>query len=478
MSAPLSDILEDRERSGLMAYALILLFFSGFGLLLIAQPPILIRFLGLIYLGSTMVVGLWLYFTRPALYLSYTFWIWFLSPFVRRYIDFATGIYTPGEKAFALLAPLGVSSLMLFDLVTRAKLLSRQPHRPLLLCLLGTVYGLVVGVVLNRPLPALIAFAEWLVPLLMAFYLSVHAHRYPQYRSALQRTFTAAVFVLGVYGVAQYFYPAAWDRMWMVGSEMTSIGRPEPMEVRVFGTLNAPGPYAMALLAGLLVTLSVRSTMGRIAFLPGLMGLLLSMVRAAWGGFFVGLGAAVMRLKGLSRIRLLLVVLFLGATIVPLLNYGGVGSATTERMESMQNIQSDGSFQARQRMYQTILFTALSNPIGYGLGSAHWDSGYVTIFWQLGWLGGALYLIGYLLFARSLLRVDPSDWFATVSFGIAVAFMVLMLLGSQHSGFNGLLQWTFLAMACASIQYGDCTREEALSEEAPDSEEAVLATSY
>lgn len=459
MSATFFDSLRDPKRSGLLAYALILLSTALFFLILLARPPFLLPFLGLIYLGSTFVIGALLYVSNPVFYLGFTWWIWIASPFVRRYIDYTLGGYTPPAKAFALLAPVAVSSLMILTVVRNARLLTRRTHLPIFLCFLGILYGLALGVVFVDPVMATLRFVEWLIPLLMAFHITVQVRRYPAYRAELTRFFIAAIFVLGVYGIAQYIYPAPWDRMWIEASGMTTIGKPRPMEVRVFGLLEAPGPYAMALMAGLLVAVGSRSVAGLVAVFPGLGGFLLSMVRSAWGGFVLGLGAALTRFRGGNRIRTIAVVLLVGAATVPLLGDSDIGSAPGDRIETLQNLENDNSLQARKGMYQKILFQALSQPLGYGIGSAHWDSGYVTILWQLGWLGGGLYLVGYFLFARSLLRIERGDVFTTISFGIATAFVALMFMGSQHAGFNGLLQWTFLAMVALSNRYYAAIRD-------------------
>jgi hypothetical protein len=453
MIASVSSILRDPVRSKQFSYALILLVFSLFGLLLIIPHPLVHRFLGLVYLGSTLVVGVWLFYTRPTLYLGYVWWIWVVSPFVRRYIDFMIGGFTPGERAFALLAPIAVTSLMILNVIRYGKLLTTQAYRPLLFCMLGTVYGLVIGMALEGPVTTGIAFIEWFAPLLMAFHLTLHVHKYPRFKATLQLLFPAMVLVLGIYGTAQYFSPAPWDRIWMIGSGMSSIGQPKPMEVRAFGLLNAPGPYAMALMTGILVSLSLRSVIGKVAVLPALIGLALSMVRAAWGGLVVGIGTAFLRLRGTSRIQTLIAVTLTAVIAVTLVGESEIGSVTSERVKSMQNLSEDGSFQARKRMYQRVLMKVVISPLGHGIGSAHWDSGFVTILWQLGWLGGCVYLAGYFLMARSLLSIHSRDRFAVFAFGISITFLALMLMGSQHTGFNGMLHWTFLGMVVASNAY-------------------------
>ncbi|MGQ7365911.1 hypothetical protein ACTGWM_10080, partial [Streptococcus suis] len=75
----------------------------------------------------------------------------------------------------------------------------------------------------------------------------------------------------------------------MRGSALESIGAPIPRMVRVFSTLNSPGPYAQFVSASALIAIATRSRIrwGSIVF--SLIGLLLSLVRAAWGSWAIAL---------------------------------------------------------------------------------------------------------------------------------------------------------------------------------------------
>ncbi|MFW5698984.1 MAG: hypothetical protein ACOCYN_03940, partial [Planctomycetota bacterium] len=44
---------------------------------------------------------------------------------------------------------------------------------------------------------------------------------------------------VATYGWFQFLFAPPWDTMWMRSSGMMSIGRPEPMQIRVFATLAA-----------------------------------------------------------------------------------------------------------------------------------------------------------------------------------------------------------------------------------------------
>ena len=54
-----------------------------------------------------IVVGGLLYATRPAVYIGFTFWIWFLTPFIRRVVDYQVGEFT--TVSFIMLTPYLVS---------------------------------------------------------------------------------------------------------------------------------------------------------------------------------------------------------------------------------------------------------------------------------------------------------------------------------------------------------------------------------
>ena len=76
-------------------------------------------------------------------------------------------------------------------------------------------------------------------------------------------------------------------------------GTPEPLGIRVFSTMNSPGPFANVLLAGLLILLTNEnfSARPRLRAVGYLSFLLLSLVRSAWIGWFLGLLSLLSALK-------------------------------------------------------------------------------------------------------------------------------------------------------------------------------------
>src|SRR5258708_40199046 len=66
------------------------------------------------------LIGLLLYNTRPIVYVSYSLWVWFMAPFLRRIVDWHFGFAEPN---FVLLAPFLVSGISILSLLPSTRLL-------------------------------------------------------------------------------------------------------------------------------------------------------------------------------------------------------------------------------------------------------------------------------------------------------------------------------------------------------------------
>ncbi len=173
---------------------------------------------------------------------------------------------------------------------------------------------------------------------------------------------------MGVYGTLQFLDPPMWDQYWMTNAPMSSIGSPEPFEVRVFSTLNAPGPFAVVVMAGLLLLSGGRGGLVRwTAAGAGYVSFLLSLVRAAWGGWVVGLIFIALQ-RGRFSPRLLVGLVITGLIALPLLTVGPVADIIDPRLQTVTNLQQDTSANERQEFYLEFAQRALLNPAGEGLG--------------------------------------------------------------------------------------------------------------
>lgn len=452
----LFDTAADRTRATILGLGLIVLSLLVLMVLLSAPTPHAAKLANVYYLATSTAIGFWLYISNPPLYLGFVWWVWFLTPFIRRLADYQLGAFTPPTEALILLAPFTVTAISGLTLLRYGGTLLRLYAAPFLLCIVGVVYGFLVGLPKVGGFAATVGLLEWLTPLLLGFHVLALWRLFPQHRQVVRTTFVTGAFVLGVYALIQFFVLPGWDRLWMIGSRMNSIGQPEPFEVRVFSTLNAPGPLATTLIPGLLLLFESRTVFSKLTAVPGYIGFLLSLVRSAWGGWMLGMVYLVWRLKGRLRTRLLALTVIMAIAVVPVAMMSEISDATGDRVETLGAIGSDGSLAARQHMYSTATIDALMNPLGQGLGSAGFDSGYVTILWQLGWIGGSLYLGGlFWLVWREVVApgAAPPDQFTAVLAATVLGYMGLLAFGTEHIEVAGCVLWSFLGLILASRRH-------------------------
>jgi len=167
----------------------------------------------------------------------------------------------------------------------------------------------------------------------------------------------------GAYGLFQFYLLPSWDKVWMLNSGLRSIGQAIPMQVRIFGPSEAPGPYAFFL--GLCVTIALTKALtirgrGRVtstviaAFL--LFPMLVSGVRTAILGVVIALCAIlILRTRGAAR---LLPIVFLAGLLVALNSVLGRLSSTSTLFAGTRygsfNAATDTSFQQRLELLSLL----------------------------------------------------------------------------------------------------------------------------
>src|ERR1700760_564516 len=87
--------------------------------------------------AGAALVGLSLYLRRPVAYVQFTLWTWFLTPLVRRIVDFRIGY---ADQNLVLLAPFLVASIAGLTIFGRERA-GNVKVAPFLLCSAGIVYG-------------------------------------------------------------------------------------------------------------------------------------------------------------------------------------------------------------------------------------------------------------------------------------------------------------------------------------------------
>jgi len=414
-------------------------------------------------LGS-LIVGLFLYGKYPTFYISFMWWLWFITPWLRRIIDYRSGWDGSG---IILTAPFLVTLISLITLVQYLPRAYQMGGFPIVISFMGVFYGFLIGLVNNPIAISLRALLDWLTPIVLAFHLFVNWRSYPKYRQSIQTTFTWGLLVTGIYGIVQYLTAPEWDRFWIIQTRLLTNGTPEPLGIRVFSTMNSPGPFANVLLAGLLILLTNDNFLRVPASAVGYLSFLLSLVRSAWIGWFLGLLSLLSALKPRLQMQLFITIVVMALCVVPLTTIEPFAEIINARIESLTNLKKDTSFNERSALYERNLNLAFSSGLGKGIGGKYivndqgllqevtLDSGILDVFFTLGWFGAIPYLSGIALALFNLLKSSEgrSDAFASAARAISLGVLAQMLFANVMLALTGVVFWAFLGMSMAANKY-------------------------
>lgn len=416
------------------------------------------------YIALSLAVGLFLYLQYPILYIGFTWWMWFVTPFVTRLVDLKSG-FDPSR--LMLIAPYLIT---LFSLHTFLKYLPKSLNQgglPFVLAFLGVFYGSLIGLIKTNPITAVRGVFDWLPPIVFAFFLFIKWREYPQYRQVIQRTFIWGVLVMGAYGVWQFIVAPEWDVFWLIETDLKSMGDPEPLGLRVWSTMASPAPFGAVMMAGLLLLLTHSHYLNIPATAAGYLAFLLTSVRTLWGAWLVGLVTLFGSLKARSQMRLVVVILLMVLCVAPLTTIEPFSETISERFETFSNLEKDDSAQVRQKIYEEGLNKALTNGLGNGVGNTFVvnekgilepiviDSGFLDTFFTLGWFGAVFYLGGMLLLVYQIFQFPECrfDSFMAASRGIGIGMISTLAGNSGMLGVAGMVLWGFLGIALAGHNY-------------------------
>jgi hypothetical protein len=456
---------DTRSFATALGWVLILGFCSTTTVILILGRGALLK---LVFPLAGTGLGGFLFATNPPLFLGYAWWIWFLTPEIRRIADFQGG-WTAVNPL--MLTPLLVSGLCVVTLVQRGAALRQRTLYGFAPILLAIFYGTIIGIVTTGASVAVYSMLTWLTPVLLAFHVAARSEDYPTHRSMLLSVFSWGTLVMGAYGLYQYVVAPDWDGSWIINSGMINQGRPEPQAIRVFSTLNSSGPFAFVISAGILMLAAHGSWVRLPMAIVGIVSLLLSLVRAAWLTSCLGYLYLLLHMKGGNRLRLALVSAAIAGVIGAAVMTGPLGQVIEERFDTLSNVQEDASYQQRQDFYLTFVSRAFDSIVGEGIGSTSYvaaidnsgelasgfngDSGILQIPFALGWIGGILYVGGLAALLVSLLRGDAPRGDIFIAAAKAIVFMigVEMLFENTLINITGACFWTFLGMGLAAQRY-------------------------
>jgi len=413
------------------------------------------KVLAILFPLGSFVVGWFLYFRYPFLYIGFVWWLIFLTPLIRRLADFRAGAFTDSNPI--LLAPslaiIIAAHTMYFNL-SKSK---EQGTIPFVLAVVSVIYGYCVGLLNATPVKATLSCLGWITPIIFGYHLYINWRRYPEYSKTIQKVFLWGSLIVGAYGVYQYVVAPEWDRLWLVGSGMdSSAGSPVPYGMRVWSTLNSPGPFADMMATALLVLFSCRSSLITPAAVLGILSFLFSAVRTGWLGWLGGMVFFISSLKPKQQFRLVLTFLILSALIIPLTTIEPFSGNIATRFNTLGDLQNDNSAQVRQGIYQRFFEKGIFNLIGDGLGvNDTVDAGILSFILDLGWIGtlpylGSLLLGGVLLFTN---LGKYSDLFINISCAVLIKSIAFFLAARATAGIHGIIIWMFLSMGLAGQRY-------------------------
>lgn len=437
---------------------------------------VFITIIGVLFAGKVLriaypvgcfLVGLLLYSRYPILYVGFNWWVWFLTPLVARLVDWRSG-WDP--QRLMLVSPFLVTLITAATFVRYFPRSYRQGGLPFVLAFFSLVYGFLVGLIKGAPVPTARAAIDWFAPVLLGFYLFINWRDYPSYRQNMTRTFTWCALLTGIYGVVQYLVAPAWDCVWLIETIENGVvtnGSPEPLGIRVFSTMHSPLPFANAMLAGLLLLFNHQSPLRIPASIAGYLAFLLSLVRSAWGGWFVGIVTLLTSLKSRLQMRLIVTMLVMALCILPVATVEPFSEIINARLSSITNIQSDISYAERTRNYERRLNIALSSGLGNGMGNSFsvgnngaigaiaLDSGILDAFLTLGWFGAIPYFTSILLLVYSVFRGSEGhfDSFLSAARAISLGMLAQLWFGSTMLSLAGAIMWSFFGIAMAARKY-------------------------
>lgn len=421
------------------------LWFAGQGTLLrIAIPSV------------ATLLGLRFYLRQPVLYVQFTLWVWFLAPLMRRIVDVRFGFEDPN---IVMLAPFLVAGISILNLVPPFRRDGTRIPVAFVLCGVAILYGFAIGILTDPSAGTLFGLLNWICPLLAGFFVYSNWPLYEEFRSAIGRTFVWAVLILGAYGLYQFFFTPSWDLYWLdhVWTTSTSFGYPAPMQVRIWSTLNSPGPFANVMMAGLVLSFVVGTSIKLPAGIAGYLSLLLSAVRTAWLSWAVGVLFLLGSINRRLMMRAVLTFIVIVAIVVPISQDSRVASLMGDRFKSFVDLRSDESFGARLAMYEVLFQETAHNPFGIGLNNievSHGmavDSGILAMLFSLGWLGSGLFAAG--IVCLLIQKNKGRDEFWSASRAIILAILAQIVGGNIFVGVTGAVVWMFAGMLLAGSLY-------------------------
>jgi hypothetical protein len=414
--------------------------------------------LSLAFPVTTFAIGVYLYRQFPILYIGFTWWIWFLTPLIARIVEFQNHI-TDQSLRLIILSPYLVTIISVITFLKQIPKLYSKEGLPYILAATSIIYAIAIGVINGNSIIGIAKdFASWIVPILFGFHIIVNWKMYGSYRKITIHTFMWSVLIMGVYGIFQYMFAPAWDTFWLINAEGldSCCGWPEPFQIRVWSTQNYPFTFGYVMSACLLVIFDQYNFRNQTSLAVGLLALLLSTVRSAWLGLFVGMFS----LLGFSKVRTQLrisksIALILIVVTCTIFSVSAFSDEIISRLETFTDLHEDNSLDKRTSLYLHLGKQAIVNVFGSGMGTQIADAGLIDVLETLGWFGSIIYAFAVCLvlariFSQPKIQNDP---FINSSLSITLSIIVALPFKNTLVLMPGVLFWGFCGFAIAGYKF-------------------------
>lgn len=396
--------------------------------------------------------------------------VWIFSRFVRRVVDWQTGGYT-SLTALSLLPMLATAALVI-PLLPRWRYVQGRLRLPLGLMVIPVVVASVIGLVRYGPSAAPEA-GGWLLPILFVPYLATRPMTDGE-RWSILRACVLLCAASALYGIYQFLFLPPWDALWLVESGMTSsMGQPEPLKMRVWGTLSSAGTagavWALALIAAF-ADRGWRPAVRAVAITLLTGGLMITLVRGGWVMAAVGVVCFIMFSRGRDGLKVAAVALLAGVILIFVTPHLPGGERIGDRLQTFQELDEDQSVNARISITTNLMSEIAAQPLGAGIGFktagkisgdsvglVAVDNGYGDLFLTLGplgglaFLGGLLLIVGQLRVARQATLCMPARrdgrLLAPLAMASIMAAGVMTVLVFSFAGNSGIWIWLSTGLA-------------------------------
>jgi hypothetical protein len=395
-------------------------------------------------------------------YVGFVCWLYILTPFIRRVVDYHTG----SPETTIMLAPFLATVACVFKVLARWSEIFSSRSAPVLYVLGAIAYASMTSMVHMQITQLAEGMIFWLAPIIFGFYLYLERGRQAALYTGFERAMVGGTLVAGLYGILQFIVLPPWDREWMDLNHLVSLGPAEPLTMRVFSTMNAPQVLGAFLVVGILVTFRLPGRVKFFAIPSAVAALGFSMSRSAWLALAAGVLYFCFRLTSRERVRLIVLAACCAMVLAVAAQTPDVHDALDSRFRSLTDVKYDESASDRAETYGSLIQGISKSPFGLGIGveseetgasvsDAEHDSTIVNMLLSLGILGSFVFTFGVgTLFFRILTTADNGSAGLISLQASLIALATEAALNNVLTGPIAFLTWSAIGLGYAGLESG------------------------